>query len=65
MGFNQFPEFPDKFDNWKYQDHDERMEYYLTHCYPTMDQVAEKLRAVRAQSPELKRVYVMTNGQGS
>ena len=65
MGFNQFSEFPDKFDNQKFQAHDERMEYYLTHCYPTVDQIAEKLRAVRTQNPGLRRVYVMTNGWGS
>jgi hypothetical protein len=64
MGFNQFPEFPDKFDNGKYQDHKERTEYYLAHCYPTIAQVAEKLWAVRTQNPGLKRVYVMTNGHG-
>ena len=64
MGFNQFPEFPDKFDNRKFQDHDERIEYYMAHCYPTVAQVAQKLMAVRTQNPGLKRVYVMTNGWG-
>jgi GDP-fucose protein O-fucosyltransferase len=64
MGFNQFPEFPDKFDAGKYKDYNERMAYYMAHCYPTVAQIAEKLWAVRTENPGLKRVYVMTNGWG-
>lgn len=64
MGFNQFPEFRDRFDPWKYKNYDERMEYYMRHCYPTVAQVAEKLWAVRTENPGLRRVYVMTNGWG-
>lgn len=65
MGFNQFPEFLDKFDHKKYKDHKERVEYYMVHCYPTIAQVAEKLWAVRTMNPGLRKVYVMTNGGGS
>jgi 2-succinyl-5-enolpyruvyl-6-hydroxy-3-cyclohexene-1-carboxylate synthase len=65
MGFAQFPEFLDKFDPWKYKDYEERKEYYLEHCLPSVAQVAQKLWTVRTAHPGLKRVYVMTNGRGS
>lgn len=65
MGFNQFPQFKDKFDHEKYKDHNERVEYYMMHCYPTIAQVAEKLWAARTVNPGLRKVYVMTNGGGS
>jgi len=64
MGFCLFPEFQDKFDPLKYKGHNERKAYYMRHCLPTVEQVAEKLWAVRTENPGLRRVYVMTNGQG-
>lgn len=38
--------------------------YYALHCYPTAEQVVKRLREVRAEHPELRRVYIMTNGWG-
>jgi hypothetical protein len=66
MGFNQFPELLDRFDNRKYPNDDQaRKAQYLEHCLPTVDQIVEKLRVVRETNPKLRRVYVMTNGRKS
>ncbi|TFK34536.1 hypothetical protein BDQ12DRAFT_700367 [Crucibulum laeve] len=35
--------------------------YYLEHCLPDIDQVVVRLRKVREDNPDLRRVYVLTN----
>lgn len=72
-GWNQFPEFLDKFgDPWNMGTDDERLQNYLLHCLPTVDQVLTKLRAVKRhwekngtkENPrQLKRVYMLTNAE--
>jgi hypothetical protein len=36
----------------------------MQHCLPTVEQIVEKLRTVRAENPGLHRVYVLTNAWG-
>lgn len=40
------------------------MNYYMQHCLPTVEQLVERLRAVRKDNPGLRRVYVLTNAWG-
>lgn len=62
MGINQHPALPDRFDRSPYvNDADARLAYYLDHCWPSTEQVVEKLRDVRAEYPGLRRVYVLSN----
>jgi len=64
-GFNQYPSLPDKFDPTPYEDdRDTHQAYYMEHCLPTVEQIVEKLRSVRAENPGLRRVYVLTNAWG-
>jgi hypothetical protein len=64
-GLNQYPSLPDKFDPTPYEDdQDARSAYYMQHCLPTVEQIVEKLRSVRAENPGLRRVYVLTNAWG-
>ncbi|KAL5526206.1 hypothetical protein ACEPAG_7545 [Sanghuangporus baumii] len=67
MGFNQFPELPDRFsppDFGSLQSLDGREKYYLQHCWPEIDDIVKKLHDVREERPDLQRVYVLTNGWG-
>lgn len=67
MGFNQFPELPDRFeppDFGSLDSLDGREKYYLEHCWPEIDDIVAKLRDVREERPDLQRVYVLTNGWG-
>lgn len=67
MGFNQFPSLPDKFEPPSFshlKNLDGRTDYYMEHCWPSVEQIVEKLRAVREEHQGLKRVYVLTNGWG-
>lgn len=70
MGFNNHPSLPDKFDPTPYfagtepEDPAATERYYLEHCLPTIEQVVKRLRDVRREHPELKRVYVLSNGWG-
>lgn len=66
--FNSFPELPDKYD----QVHSdprlspENHKAYMDHCYPTMEQIVEKVETVREESWEpLDHIYIMTNGADS
>ncbi|RDB29870.1 hypothetical protein Hypma_013959 [Hypsizygus marmoreus] len=62
-GLNQFPTLPDRFDPEPYKG-DAHMAYYMEHCLPTVEQIVERLRAVRKENPGLRRVYVLTNAWG-
>ncbi|KAG2352335.1 hypothetical protein BDR07DRAFT_1615071 [Suillus spraguei] len=62
MGINQHPSLPDRFDRSPYvNDTNARLSYYLDHCWPSTEQVVEKLRGIRKEYPGLKRVYVLSN----
>ncbi|KAF9457792.1 hypothetical protein BDZ94DRAFT_1202166 [Collybia nuda] len=62
MGFNRFPQFLDTFNSSFDEDQHARIQYYLQHCLPSVEQIVEKLRIVRRANPHLKEVYVLTNG---
>ncbi|TFK50708.1 hypothetical protein OE88DRAFT_1808951 [Heliocybe sulcata] len=65
MGFNQFPALPDKFDPVPHNTSAPALlQYYLEHCLPEIPQIVERLHAVRAERPDLNRVYLLTNGWG-
>ncbi|KAL0953022.1 hypothetical protein HGRIS_007225 [Hohenbuehelia grisea] len=65
MGINQLPSLPDKFDPSLFaKDDSKRKAYYLEHCLPTVKQIVLRMRAVRRDSPHLRRVYVLTNAWG-
>jgi hypothetical protein len=66
-GFNSFPSFPDKFlpppvgeDG---ESTPERDQYYLTHCFPSIEEIVQKVVEIMATSSgkNLKNVYIMTN----
>jgi len=65
-GFNSFPEFIDKFSppsggGWGVTT-PENTALYLKHCYPTIEQIVEKVTEVQKMSDGLKNVYIMSNG---
>lgn len=66
--FNSFPELPDKYDK---DLSDPRLssanyEAYMDHCYPSLEQIVEKVKTVREESQEpLEYLYIMTNGDTS
>lgn len=67
-GFNQFPELPDKFERfpgatWG-ETTEENMQMYLQRCFPSVEQIVEKVEEVYATpaGEGLRNVYVMTNG---
>jgi len=66
-GFNKFPSFIDKFTpppggGGGYTT-PENTELYLTHCFPTVQRIVDKVMEVQKVSEGLKNVYIMTNGQ--
>lgn len=65
-GFNAFNSFPTFPDPWvpPEGDEDAKMALYLRRCLPSIEQIVEKVEAVRAQasSAGLKNIYIMTNG---
>ncbi|KAG1836981.1 hypothetical protein DFJ58DRAFT_669211 [Suillus subalutaceus] len=62
MGINQHPSLPDRFDKSPYvNDTKARLSYYLDHCWPSTEQVVERLRGIRREYPGLRRVYVLSN----
>ncbi|KIJ65219.1 hypothetical protein HYDPIDRAFT_111127 [Hydnomerulius pinastri MD-312] len=65
--FNSFLQLPDKLDRSKDpRTSAENKQLYMDHCYPTMEQIVEKVKQVRAGSEEpLKYLYIMTNGPAS
>ncbi|KAH7908997.1 hypothetical protein BJ138DRAFT_1156325 [Hygrophoropsis aurantiaca] len=72
-GFNAFPELVDKFDRptdggWG-ETSEKNMDMYLRRCFPTIDQIVERVaevfedqRRVYSDDKELKKIYIMTNG---
>jgi hypothetical protein len=62
MGINQHPSLVDRFDPGPYVNDTQLKEsYYLEHCLPTTEQIVARLHDIRAQHPELRRVYVLSN----
>jgi hypothetical protein len=65
--FNQFPEFDDKFqvptDGGWGETSEKNVQYYMTHCYPTIEEIVQKVTQARVESEQpLTHIYVMTNG---
>ncbi|KAG8220778.1 hypothetical protein J3R82DRAFT_2210 [Butyriboletus roseoflavus] len=72
-GFNKFATLPDKFhiphEEGNGQATEASVQMYLQRCFPTVEQITERARQVLAElkktyggTKELKRVYIMTNG---
>jgi hypothetical protein len=73
-GFNSFASFPDQFtppprnppSNASSSSSSQRknIEVYRKHCYPTIDQIVDKVLDVKATAVgrNLKNVYILTNG---
>ena len=67
-GFNSFPELPDQFEpppgaGWG-ENTPENMALYMQRCFPSIEQIAAKVAAVRETQAGrgLRNVYIMTNG---
>ncbi|KAN0088727.1 hypothetical protein V8E55_005784 [Tylopilus felleus] len=55
--FNAFPEFYDRFDP------PAEVDVYIRRCYPTIEQIVDKVGQVQKEATEpLRYVYIMTNG---
>ncbi|KAG2040086.1 hypothetical protein BDR03DRAFT_950245 [Suillus americanus] len=68
--FNMFPEFSDKFqrptDGGWGETSEKNMQMYMQRCFPTIDQIVEKVVRVRVESEQpLTHIYIMTNGVGA
>ena len=68
-GFNSFAALPDKFvppprESSGEPPPPEVADYYRKHCFPTIDQIVDKVMDVKATSvgKNLRRVYILTNG---
>lgn len=65
--FNAFNSFPEFLDPWSAPQgtEEQRTAGYLRRCYPTIEQIVEKVEVVRrAPSGEgLRNIYIMTNGE--
>ncbi|EIN14296.1 hypothetical protein PUNSTDRAFT_49122 [Punctularia strigosozonata HHB-11173 SS5] len=67
-GFNSFPELPDHFTPAPWHEWSEtRPEHYdlfLPHCFPSIDEIVEKVQHIRKTSAGkgLRNVFIMTNG---
>lgn len=60
--FNAFPEFPDQFKPPSPDiSNEESWEIYEPRCYPSIEQIIERVEAVRAVNPGLHTVYVLSN----
>lgn len=74
-GWNSFPDYPDVFDPPPAQQSatsgitaSPRADSYTRHCYPSLDQIADRINLVRDEwyqqtGQTLDRVYVMTNAK--
>ncbi|KAI0245909.1 hypothetical protein BJV78DRAFT_229049 [Lactifluus subvellereus] len=70
MGFNEFPELPDRFSppavpNWGSAPPEE-LARYRAHCSPEIEQIVARVREVRVSilpTTRLTRLYVLTNGR--
>lgn len=68
-GFNDFPEFPDKFlpppgSGTNGNATDEAKAIYREHCFPSIEQIVKRVEEIRETKAGkgLKNIYVMTNG---
>lgn len=65
--FNLLPGLPDHFSPPPEGVSPERTAIYLKHCYPTLEQIVEKVLAVKADAAArgktLNRIHIMTNGK--
>lgn len=66
MGWLENPELPDHFevDPATYVQTDETTKQYMSHCWPTPDEIVAKIAEVRRteEGKSLNRVFIMTNG---
>jgi hypothetical protein len=65
MGFNEFPELPDRFSASIPPEEDNHVHYRM-HCFPEIEQIVTRVREVRTSllaTTTLTRVYVLTNGR--
>ncbi|KAK0204194.1 hypothetical protein DFS33DRAFT_1260911 [Desarmillaria ectypa] len=70
QGMNQYPGIVDRFDPLGFDpsapslDNDS-YHHYLPHCLPTVSEIVERLRVVRAENPQLSltKVYLLSNGR--
>ncbi|KAL4062361.1 hypothetical protein V8B97DRAFT_1876294 [Scleroderma yunnanense] len=63
--WNAFPEFIDKFEKPTDMSPEETTRTYLDHCYPSIQQIVDKVKHVRQESQgthDLRYLYIMTNG---
>lgn len=60
--WNSFPEFVDRFEKPEGTSADEVESVYMRRCYPSIEQIVDKVRRVQEGSRELRYLYVMTNG---
>lgn len=65
LGLNSFPDLPDKFDAPTDKESDEYLPYYRMHCYPSIEEIVEKVEDIRNTETGwfLKNIYIMTNGR--
>ena len=66
--FNSFPDLPDKYDQVHSDPRlsSENYKTYMDHCYPSIEQIVDKVKRVREESKyPLKYIYIMTNGANS
>ena len=71
VSVNTFPQLPDQFDvppsppRRKIKATPEQVEHYRQRCFPSVDEMARKVREVRATpaGKGIERVYIMTNGK--
>ena len=70
MGFNEFPELPDRFsppvEHSQGIESPEEHAPSLARCFPEIEQIVSRVREVRASllsTTTLTRVYVLTNGR--
>ena len=68
-GFNKFATLPDKFRVPYSGSEEEKVQLYHAHCFPTITQIVARVKEVLrdqhktyGHKRELKRVYIMTNG---
>lgn len=64
QGWYTLPGIPDRFVPPPGNKTEEQHKYFRDHCWPTIDQMVDKIRDVRAtkEGAGLNSVYIMTNG---
>ncbi|KZT02025.1 uncharacterized protein LAESUDRAFT_745160 [Laetiporus sulphureus 93-53] len=63
-GYNAFSSLPDRFEKPRGVTPEEKREIYRRHCYPTIEEIAQRAEEVRKSEAGrgLRGVYIMTNG---